>query len=89
MNLNQISIYAIIFTIGYLIGYNQREIREGLDRLGALINVKNQSGIVRGREVVADKVVNDVSEVKTGGIAKPKTPKQVAIESANKFMRDI
>lgn len=88
MNLNLINILFIVFGLGFIIGYNQREIRETLSRISAMINVKNNSGVVRGREVVSAPV-DKPKEAVMSGIVKPKSPKEVARDSANKFMNDF
>jgi hypothetical protein len=72
--------------IGFILGYNIREIREAILRVGAAINVKEGSAVVRDREVVTKSSTNVSSE---GRIVKPIDPKEVARRQTSKFMKDF
>jgi hypothetical protein len=72
--------------IGFILGYNIREIREAILRVGVALNVKDGSAVVRGKEII---IAEGETAEKIGKIVKPIDPKEVARRQTSRFMKDF
>ncbi len=69
------------FLTGLLIGLKLREIEKGIIKIQNMLNVKENSAVIRGKDIITqDRVTPN-----EGRIVKPMSPKEAAREAMSRF----